>query len=415
MDLTNGAEAKASFLGSCCGSDRNTMKAARAKHPGTTAAKQASKGMARAPQAPKRARPKAAKRSSESTTQEDRWHAALVLQGGAALGAYEAGVLLALLDPPARRVDIVTGCSIGALMAAIVVGSRGDPAEALRDMWRRFAMPINPFLPNFFARSLPLPGAGNVYRPNPVYFSVPMMATHMYEAEPLEQAIEEWVDFDKLNASATEVIVTAVEVKSGRLAEFSNRDGLTPKHIVASASLPPVFPVTSIGDGDYWDGGLIANTPLRPAINAIEHHNQVAQAPLWELIVVDLFEPSAQPPRDMTDVLQRAFELVFFGKFQHDLKLFQWMNAQLDLMLAVDRALPASSAVRRHPAYVKLKKHRRVDRLTVVRASDPQTLGGPADFSATAIDARIALGLADGRRALARAGPPARRGSRSAG
>jgi predicted acylesterase/phospholipase RssA len=62
-----------------------------------------------------------------------------VLQGGAALGAYETGVLLALLEPPVRRLDIVTGCLIGALMAAIVAGSRGDPAETLRDMWRRFA------------------------------------------------------------------------------------------------------------------------------------------------------------------------------------------------------------------------------------------------------------------------------------
>jgi NTE family protein len=326
---------------------------------------------------------------------------ALVLQGGAALGAYEAGVLKAILEPPVRRLDIVTGCSIGALMAAIVVGSRGDPVEALHDLWRRFAMPVNPFVPNLFARSLPMPDGRNIYRPNPLYFALPALATHMYETAPLVAALTEWVDFRRLNRSPTEVIVTAVEVKSGTLVEFSNhRDGLKAQHIIASASLPPVFPVTPIDGGEYWDGGLIASTPLRPAINAIEKHNRIKRAPFWELVVVDLFTLSPGPPVDMNDVLQRAFEMVFFGKFQHDLKLFEWMNAELDLMIEVDRALPKTSAVRRHPAYLKLKRHRRVDRLTIVRASDAKALGGPADFSHDAIEQRLRLGYADGKRLL---------------
>jgi NTE family protein len=269
-------------------------------------------------------------------------------------------------------------------------------------MWHRFAMPVNPFLPNIFARSMPVPDGRNVYRANPLYFTIPALATHMFEGTALEAALEEWVDFERLNASPTEVIVTAVEVKSGRLREFSSRrDGLTARHVVASASLPPVFPATSVDGGEYWDGGLIASTPLRPAINAIEQHNLRKRAPVWELIVVDLFTPSDGPPRDMTDVLQRAFELVFFGKFQHDLKLFQWMNDELDLMIAVDRALPKSSAVRKHPAYVKLARHRRVDKLTVVRTGDPQALGGPADFSREAIERRLKLGYAEAQRVLA--------------
>jgi NTE family protein len=161
-----------------------------------------------------------------------------------------------------------------------------------------------------------------------------------------------------------------------------------------------VFPPTSIGGGDYWDGGLIASTPLRPAINAIEKHNQLKRAPLWELIVVDLFTPMPGPPHDFTDVLQRAFELVFFGKFQHDLKLFQWMNDELDLMIEVDRALPRNSPVRKHPAYMKLSRHRRVDRLTIVRTEDTKALGGPADFSREAIERRLELGYTEAKQAL---------------
>ena len=358
-----------------------------------------SSGRAKKPAAPSAPARRPARRRSVRTG-GDGHHTALVLQGGAALGAYEAGVLRALLES-GRRLDIVTGCSIGALMAAIVVASRGDPLEALNDMWRRFAMPVNPFLPNVFSRSLPLPGGSNVYRPNPLWFAMPALATHMYETAPLEAALKEWVDFDKLNASPVEVIVTAVEVKGGHLEEFSNhRDGLSPRHIVASASLPPVFPATTVDGGQYWDGGLIASTPLRPAINAIEKHNRVKRAPLWELVVVDLFTPNAGAPHDFTDVLQRAFELVFFGKFQHDLKLFQWMNDELDLMIEVDRALPKDSPVRRHPAYVKLSRHRRVDRLTIIRTEDPQSLGGPADFSREAIERRLKLGYEEARAAL---------------
>jgi NTE family protein len=329
---------------------------------------------------------------------------ALVLQGGAALGAYEAGVIKALLES-GRRIDIVTGCSIGALMAVIVAGARGDPADALDDLWRRLAVPVNPFLPSLFARSvaLPAPMAGDsLYRINPSYFAMPALATHMYESTPLAEALERWVDFERLNASPTETIVTAVEIRSGRLVEFSSRRGLKPQHVIASASLPPVFPATPIEGAWYWDGGLISNTPLRPAINAIEAHNAVAHAREWELVVVDLFTPQTDPPKDMTDVMQRLFELVFFGKFQHDLKLYQWMNSQLDLLIEIDRALPKSSAVRKHPAYLKLARHRRVDRLTVIRTGQPGALGGPADFSPEAIGRRLRLGYEDACRALQR-------------
>lgn len=341
-------------------------------------------------------------RSRSATRAGDGLHTALVLQAGAALGAYEAGVLQALLES-GRRFDVVTGCSIGALMAAIVVGSRGDPKETLRDMWRSFSVPANPFLPNPLVRGLPMPVGGNIYRPNPLYFTMPMLTTHMYDPAPLHAALEEWVDFERLNASTTEVIVTAVEIKSGHLEEFSShRGGLTAQHVLASAALPPVFPQASIGGGDYWDGGLIASTPLRPAINAIEQHNQMKRAQTWELVIVDLLTTSERAPRDMNEAMQRAFELVFFGKFQHDLKLFQWMNDELDLMIEVDRALPKDSPVRRHPAYVKLSRHRRVDKLTIVRPSDAQALSAPADFSYATIERRMKLGHADAQRLISR-------------
>jgi NTE family protein len=331
-----------------------------------------------------------------------------VLQGGAALGAYEAGVLKALLEPPARPLDIVTGVSIGAIMAALAVGARVDARTALDALWQRLAMPTNPFLPGMFANTLPTPGPGNLYRINPMYYAAPPLATYMYESEPLLDALNEWVDFSQLRRMPTEVIVTAVDVKTGQLEEFSSRNRLDARHVVASASLPPVFPPAQIDRRPYWDGGLIANTPLRPALNAIEVRNETEPNARWEIIVVDLFTPSTRPPQDLTDVVQRAFELTFFGKFQHDLKLFEMYNAQIDLMRAVDAALPARSPLRRHPAFVRMSRHRRVDQLTVIRTSQPEAMGGPADFSPDIIERRIAQGYEDARRTLAAATPPPR-------
>ncbi len=163
-------------------------------------------------------------------------------------------------------------------------------------------------------------------------------------------------------ASATEVVVTAVDVMTGRLAEFSNRNGLTAQHVLASASLPPVFPMQTFDGHAYWDGGLISNTPLRPAINAIESSNHRDGNPPWEVIVVDLFTPRPVPPESLGKTFERAFKLVFFGKFQHDLKLFETMNAQLDLIRQIDQALPADSPLRQHPAYLKLRQD--IDRST---------------------------------------------------
>jgi NTE family protein len=325
---------------------------------------------------------------------------ALVLQGGAALGAYEAGVACALVEPPGRPFEIVAGCSIGAVMAAILVGARAEPAQTLRDMWQRFSLPASRFVPAPFATGLSLMGNWNIYRPNPVYVTSPLVATHMYETGPLAAALDEWVDFRKLNRSSTELIVTAVDVRSGRLVEFSNRQRLSARHILASASLPPIFPMTTVGGRSYWDGGLIANTPLRPALNAIERRHQDGGDERWELIVVDIFAARARAPADLSEVFERTFELVFLGKFQHDMKLFETMNAQLDLIERIDRALPANSPLRRHKAFRKLRQHRKVDRLTLIRTARPDALGGPADFSLPAIERRLALGYADAKRAL---------------
>ncbi len=177
---------------------------------------------------------------------------ALILQGGGALGAYEYGAIKALYEQPGFSPDIVTGVSIGAITAAILVGARGDPMETLQEMWDSFSGPGNGLIPREFTAGLSIFGTQGMYHVRPSYLAAPFLATSIYDVTPLYDSLERWVDFERLNRSETLCIVTATDIASGTLVEFSNRATLTAPHIVASASLPPAFPMTMIDGRGYW-------------------------------------------------------------------------------------------------------------------------------------------------------------------
>lgn len=340
---------------------------------------------------------------------------ALVLQGGGALGAYEYGAIKALYEQPGFAPDIVTGVSIGAIMAAILVGARADPLKTLEEMWQRFSGPSAAgFIPLELTASLSIFGTQGMYRVNPAYLAAPLLATSVYDATPLAQSLEAWIDFDKLNDAPTLCIVTATDIASGTLAEFSNRERLTAAHVMASAAFPPSFPMTMIDGRAYWDGGLLSNTPLRPAINALEALDGDDPDVEWELVVIDMFEPETKLPSNMAEVTERAFELSFLGKFQHDIKQFRSMSAYADLAHALDRELPRTSPIRRHPGFRSLLRHRYIERLTVISNPHPESLGGPADFSRARILRRIELGYDDAKRVLRERNGAGRRRDRDA-
>jgi predicted acylesterase/phospholipase RssA len=86
---------------------------------------------------------------------------ALALQGGAALGAYEYGVIKALYEQPNFKLDIITGISIGAFNAAVLAGTRADPLEVLDTLWRKhFAISDPPLIPQAIKQYLSLLGVG---------------------------------------------------------------------------------------------------------------------------------------------------------------------------------------------------------------------------------------------------------------
>ncbi len=322
---------------------------------------------------------------------------ALVLQGGGALGAYEFGVIKALYEQPDFNPSIVTGVSIGALNAVALVGGRSGPIEALGEMWEDLSMPDIPFVPDAVEAGLGVMGNETMYYVNPAYIVTPFLATSFYETFPLRASIEKWVDFDKLNSSETYVAVTAVNIETGELETFDNRQGLRVDHLMASTSLPPAFPITQVGDGAYWDGGLVSNAPLGRALNALEESDQYDSGTETEVIVVDLFRNRAEIPTNLLGVLWRTFEIMFSSKLKQDLKIYRKLNAHIELLEEVSRALPETSPVRKHPGFKALTRYRKIDRLTVIHNNDIGDAGGPADFSKSAISRRIECGYLDAK------------------
>jgi NTE family protein len=228
---------------------------------------------------------------------------ALILQGGGALGSYQAGVYQALAEaklPP----DWVAGISIGALNSALIAGNPPQKrVEKLREFWEAITTP--PFgIPDFKwfdfqgeiahswinqARSLGalLGGASDFFKPRVpppyLYPNGTLEALSYYDVAPLKATLERLVDFDLINAGAMRFSVGAVNVRTGNFVYFDNATHhIHPEHVIASGSLPPGFPPTEIEGEYYWDGGLVSNTPLQWVLDSLPRQDTLAfQIDLW--------------------------------------------------------------------------------------------------------------------------------------
>jgi NTE family protein len=328
-------------------------------------------------------------------------HTAVVLQGGGALGAYEYGVLKALYETrPGFRPVAVAGVSIGAITAAVVGGAKGDPIAALDTLWRdKLAVSPPPFvwLPPKIDQSLAMLGNPGMYRLNAGLFTTPWTSTSIYDTAPLRTTLAELVDPARLNDGDPRVVVGAVQVGTGEMEFFDSRrvDGLTFEHVAASGSLPPSFPMTRSGDDWYWDGGLFSNTPLSPAINALEEAADGDPTAVRELIVIELFPMRAAIPRSLDDVLQRMVQLQYTSRLTLDKKFFDKIDRLVDLMARIDEGLPKGSDVRTDPTYREMRAYRKIDHFNVVTSGLPPALSNASDFSRSSIEARIQAGYDD--------------------
>ena len=328
----------------------------------------------------------------------------LILQGGGALGAYEWGGILALFDlmdeasRAGRNVTlrVVTGVSIGAINAACVVGASGrdDARRRLGALWNDFMIKAPAFVPAAVTSNVALFEVPHFYR-----FAPSWNFTYLYQTKALLETLSEHVDFAALNASGTAFVVTAVDVKSGQLTWFANQSvgeiaprTIEPRHVLASGSLAPQFPWTQIGDGKeayhYWDGGLIDNTPLGAAIDALDPDPSVGKL----LVVMNLFPLQSNLPNNYTEVSQRVDQLRFGNRLRQDASTDRQFNKLISVigrLAALVTQLPSDVS--------ELLANYKIVEPIEISLGPGDSLSGPYgfhDFSQQGIEARRDCGKA---------------------
>jgi NTE family protein len=261
---------------------------------------------------------------------------ALLLQGGGALGAYQAGVYGALAETGLHP-DWVVGISIGAINAAIIAGNAPETrVDRLREFWEEITAPAIGFDADVFglfgrgdaaragvnqvsAAMVAYAGTPGFFRPrlpNPWFHpSGTLEATSYYDTGPLKATLERFVDFDRINSDNkdTHLSLGAVNVRSGNLVYFDNgTQVIGPEHVMASGALPPGFPAIEIEGEHYWDGGLVSNTPLQWLVT----NTRVTGQRLPDALVfqVDLWSARGEFPRNLAEVATRQKEIQYSSR-----------------------------------------------------------------------------------------------------
>jgi NTE family protein len=329
----------------------------------------------------------------------------LVLQGGGALGAYEYGAVTRLIELQWQPVA-VTGVSIGAINAAAIAGARnGDIRTSLKRMWNAITLPEVPLWPADQQELLSILGNPRFYRARTDLFD-PRSRTSVYDLTPLRETLASICDFDQLNDSShVRISVTATNVVTGSQVSFSNHVGnvdrqwrvtpkvrksrLTPEHIVASASLPPGFPITNVGDIPCWDGGLFDNTPIWALLDLLDE----AEIDHLPIFVIELFPTRDPIPHNPKEVIERMIEISYENRFGAEYEGAEGLSAFTDMLDAVARDLPTGSAVRSMEPFHRLQRLRALKNLKVVPAAHAP-MSGVLDFSVHGVKARFDAGYA---------------------
>jgi NTE family protein len=308
----------------------------------------------------------------------------LVLQGGGSLGAFACGVFKALVKKNVR-IDIVAGTSIGAVNAAIIVGSKSDhPEKDLEDFWIEIAESSPNIIPDIFvfdydnkARKYILKkisaasanaamfGVPKMFTPvwsrwstwnhyeddnNKIFdrnkieqqehyydFLNPRNWTYFYDHSPLAKTLDRYIDYKKINLAATKeklpevlrLIITAVDVMTARPLIFDNaKMEIKAKHILASSGYPIYgFPWIEVEDNVYaWDGSLLSNTPVREVIEVSPRNDK-------NIFIVENYPRKIQRlPSNMAEVESRAKDIIFSDKNMDNIKMSRLITRHIQLI-----------------------------------------------------------------------------------
>ncbi|MGD9671842.1 MAG: patatin-like phospholipase family protein [Candidatus Nitrosocosmicus sp.] len=293
----------------------------------------------------------------------------LILQGGGSLGAFSCGVFKALIKEQIK-IDVIAGTSIGAINAAIIAGSKSDnPETDLENFWLELGESSHEIISdNYFysytwqnfnlesklfssaSTNAALFGVPKMFLPrwNPIYmfqdrdYFKPRNWTFLYDNQPLIKTLENYVDYQRLTPNAVKnninnknivhaprLIITSVNVLTAEPLIFDSLHmPIAPRHLLASSGYPNYgFPWAEVEEGVYgWDGSLLSNTPVREVITASSRNDK-------NIFIVENYSRKIDRlPSNMTEVLDRAKDIMFSDKTQHSIKMTKVMTRQIRLI-----------------------------------------------------------------------------------
>ena len=335
----------------------------------------------------------------------------LVLQGGGALGSYQAGVYQALHEAGIEP-DWIIGTSIGAINASLIAGnSSQNRLSRLREFWKRMEQnPVWSFrdvFPGFNEKlsywATVTNGIPGFFRPNPLAhagdsYVLGADKAGYYSTAPLEKTLTDLVDFDLVNQCSPRLTVGAAHVRTSEMRYFDSRDTkLGVRHIMASGALPPAFPAVRIEGELYWDGGILSNTPTEAVFDDNPRRNSL-------IFAVHLWNPTGAEPTTMAEVLTRHKDVQYSSRIASHIARQQQAHRLRHVINQLAARLPEqelnSEAVR------ELASYGCTTRMHVVRLLAPQldreTHTKDVDFSPGGITKRWDAGYAHTKAVLQR-------------
>ena len=336
----------------------------------------------------------------------------LVLQGGGALGAYQAGVYEALHEAGIEP-DWVIGTSIGAINAALIAGNaREHRLDRLRAFWARVEQDATHDFTRFLTGIVNVPanlttvvrGIPAFFVPNPLawlsaHTQLGVERAGYYTTAPLRDTLADLVDLTRIAARHTRLTVGAVNVRNGEMRYFDSRDEpVHLDHVLASGALPPAFPAVRIDGDPYWDGGIYSNTPIEAVLDDKPRRDSL-------IFTVHMWNPEGPEPETLWQVLGRQKDIQYASRARSHIARQKQIHHLRHVIRELARRLPDD--VRRAPDVRELSSWGCGTTMHVVRMVAPKLDGEDhtkdIDFTPGGIRARWQAGYADTKRMLRRA------------
>jgi NTE family protein len=334
----------------------------------------------------------------------------LVLQGGGALGAYQAGVYQALMEGGIEP-DWVIGTSIGAINGALIAGNEpGQRIARLREFWDGVARKdaIDHFWPssifgNAFANlSTILSGIPGFFTPNPQAVWGPTCSLGLdkasyYSTDPLRETLGRLIDFGCLKERRVRLSVGAVNVRTSEMRYFDSREmPLGTAHVMASGALPPAFPAITIDGEPYWDGGIYSNTPIEMVLDDVPRRNSL-------IFSVDVWQPVGAHPTTIQQVMARHKDIQFASRSKSHVARQAQIHRLRHVVRELAKRLPAD--VQQDPMIQDMAEYGCGTLMHLVRLLSPRLDGEDhtkdIDFSRAGIESRWKAGYDHARKVLA--------------